>query len=89
MSGKHTTQHQLRIPENRVLNAKHKSKVECVLGIVKGVMGFRRFNLSRLNAQGERNLALIVTFYSFKNSGIDLELLRTAVVSSRQTASAQ
>lgn len=79
-----TAQHQLRIPESRVLNAKHKSKVECVLGIVKEVMKFRRFNLNRLNAQGERNLVLIVTFCSFKNSGIDLESLRTAVVSSRQ-----
>lgn len=50
-------QHRLRTPEGRALYAKRKSTVETVFGIVKEVMGFRRFHLRGLDAaQGEWNL---------------------------------
>ena len=46
----------LRTPEGRALYARRKSTVETVLGIVKEVMGFRRFHLRGFKAvQGEWN----------------------------------
>jgi len=49
--------HRLRTPEGRALYAKRKSTVETVFGIIKDVMGFRRFHLRGLDAtQGEWNL---------------------------------
>lgn len=49
--------HRLRTPEGRALYAKRKSTVETVFGIIKEVMGFRRFHLRGLDAaQGEWNL---------------------------------
>jgi len=50
-------QHRLRTPEGKAMYAKRKSTVETVFGIVKEVMGFRRFHLRGLDAaQGEWNL---------------------------------
>lgn len=50
-------QHRLRTPEGKAMYAKRKSTVETVFGIIKEVMGFRRFHLRGLNAaQGEWNL---------------------------------
>lgn len=49
--------HRLRTPEGRAMYAKRKSTVETVFGIVKEVMGFRRFHLRGFDAaQGEWNL---------------------------------
>ena len=49
--------HRLRTPEGRALYARRKSTVETVFGIVKEVMGFRRFHLRGFQAaQGEWNL---------------------------------
>ena len=48
----------LRTPEGKALYARRKSTVETVFGIVKEVMGFRRFHLRGFKAaQGEWNLA--------------------------------
>jgi hypothetical protein len=47
----------LRTDEGRAIYAKRKSTVETVFGILKEVMGFRRFHLRGLGAaQGEWNL---------------------------------
>jgi transposase len=49
--------HRLRTPEGKAMYAKRKSTVETVFGIVKEVMGFRRFHLRGFDAaQGEWNL---------------------------------
>jgi len=49
--------HRLRTPEGKALYAKRKSTVETVFGIVKEVLGFRRFHLRGFDAaQGEWNL---------------------------------
>jgi len=49
--------HRLRTTEGKAIYAKRKSTVETVFGIVKEVMGFRRFHLRGLYAtQGEWNL---------------------------------
>ncbi len=49
--------HRLRTPEGKAIYARRKSTVETVFGIIKEVMGFRRFHLRGLNAvQGEWNL---------------------------------
>jgi hypothetical protein len=49
--------HRLRTPEGKQLYAKRKSTVETVFGILKEVLGFRRFHLRGLKAaQGEWNL---------------------------------
>ena len=49
--------HRLRTAEGRAMYAKRKSTVETVIGIIKEVMGFRRFHLRGLDAaQGEWNL---------------------------------
>jgi len=49
--------HRLRTTEGKAIYAKRKSTVETVFGILKEVMGFRRFHLRGLNAaQGEWNL---------------------------------
>ena len=49
--------HRLRTAEGKAVYAKRKSTVETVFGIVKEVMGFRRFHLRGLvAAQGEWNL---------------------------------
>ena len=49
--------HRLRTAEGKAIYAKRKSTVETVFGIVKEVMGFRRFHLrGRDAAQGEWNL---------------------------------
>ena len=49
--------HRLRTAEGKAIYAKRKSTVETVFGIIKEVMGFRRFHLRGLNAaQGEWNL---------------------------------
>jgi transposase len=50
-------QHRLRTPEGRAMYARRKSTVETVFGIVKEVIGFRRFHLRGFEAaQGEWNL---------------------------------
>ena len=52
-----TMAHRLRTDEGRAIYAKRKSTVETVFGILKEVMGFRRFHLRGLDAaQGEWNL---------------------------------
>jgi IS5 family transposase len=49
--------HRLRTAEGKAIYAKRKSTVETVFGIIKEVMGFRRFQLRGLDAaQGEWNL---------------------------------
>ena len=49
--------HRMKTPEGRALYAKRKSTVETVFGVVKEVMGFRRFHLRGLEAvQGEWTL---------------------------------
>ena len=49
--------HRLRTTEGKAIYAKRKSTVETVFGILKEVMGFRRFHLRGLNAaQGEWSL---------------------------------
>ena len=49
--------HRLRTTEGKAIYAKRKSTVETVFGILKEVMGFRRFRLRGLDAvQGEWNL---------------------------------
>tara|TARA_R110002072_G_C7891636_1_gene528850 strand:- start:56 stop:1408 length:1353 start_codon:yes stop_codon:yes gene_type:complete len=49
--------HRLRTDEGKSIYARRKSTVETVFGIVKEVMGFRRFHLRGLDAaQGEWNL---------------------------------
>ena len=49
--------HRLRTPAGKQLYAKRKSTVETVFGILKEVLGFRRFHLRGLqSAQGEWNL---------------------------------
>ena len=49
--------HRLRTAEGKAVYARRKSTVETVFGIVKEVMGFRRFHLRGLAAaQGEWNL---------------------------------
>jgi len=49
--------HRLRTHEGKQLYAKRKSTVETVFGIIKEVLGFRRFHLRGLmTAQGEWNL---------------------------------
>jgi len=49
--------HRLRTAEGKSIYAKRKSTVETVFGIVKEVLGFRRFHLRGLDAaQGEWNL---------------------------------
>ncbi|MCP4010989.1 MAG: transposase, partial [Proteobacteria bacterium] len=40
-----TMRHRLRTPEGKALYAKRKSTVETVFGIIKEVLGFRRFHL--------------------------------------------
>ena len=55
-----TMAHRLRTDEGRAIYAKRKSTVETVFGIVKEVMGFRRFHLRGLDAaQGEWNLVCL------------------------------
>lgn len=50
-------QHRLRTPEGRAMYAKRKSTIETVFGIIKEVMGFRRFHLRGFDAaRGEWNL---------------------------------
>jgi len=50
-------QHRLRTPGGKAMYAKRKSTVETVFGIVKEVLGFRRFHLRGFDAaQGEWNL---------------------------------
>lgn len=52
--------HRLRTAEGKALYAKRKSTVETVFGIVKEVLGFRRFHLRGLQAaQGEWNLVCL------------------------------
>jgi len=52
--------HRLRTTEGKAIYAKRKSTVETVFGIIKEVMGFRRFHLrGRDAAQGEWNLVCI------------------------------
>jgi transposase len=52
-----TMAHRLRTVEGKAVYAKRKSTVETVFGIIKEVMGFRRFHLRGLDAaQGEWNL---------------------------------
>jgi transposase len=52
-----TMAHRLRTPAGKQLYAKRKSTVETVFGIIKEVLGFRRFHLRGLMAaQGEWNL---------------------------------
>ncbi len=49
--------HRLRTPEGKAVYATRKSTVETVFGIIKEVMGFRRFHLRGCDsAQGEWNL---------------------------------
>ncbi|MFQ5758014.1 MAG: IS1182 family transposase [Acidiferrobacterales bacterium] len=49
--------HRLRTPEGKAMYAQRKSTVEPVFGIIKDVLGFRRFHLRGFNAvQGEWNL---------------------------------
>ena len=49
--------HRLRTPEGKEIYAKRKPTVETVFGIIKEVLGFRRFHLGGLHAaQGEWNL---------------------------------
>jgi transposase len=49
--------HRLRTPEGKAMCARRKSTVETVFGIVKEVIGFRRFHLRGFDAaQGEWNL---------------------------------
>jgi transposase len=49
--------HRLRTPEGKQLYAKRKSTVETVFGVIKEVLGFRRFHLRGFAAaQGEWNL---------------------------------
>jgi hypothetical protein len=49
--------HQLKMPEGRTLYALHKQTPEPVFGIIKPVMGFRRFLLRGLdNVRGEWSL---------------------------------
>ncbi len=49
--------HRLRSPEGKAIYARRNSTVETVFGIIKEVMGFRRFHLRGLDAaQGEWNL---------------------------------
>ena len=49
--------HRLRTPEGKAVDAKRKSTVETVFGIIKEVLGFRQFHLRGLDlAQGEWNL---------------------------------
>jgi hypothetical protein len=49
--------YRLRSTEGRAIYARRKSTVETVFGVVKEVMGFRRFHLRGLDAaQGEWNL---------------------------------
>ena len=49
--------HRLRTPEGKALYANRKSTVETVFGIIKEVLGFRRFHLRGFEAtQGEWNL---------------------------------
>jgi hypothetical protein len=50
-------QHRLGTPEGKAMYAKRKSAVETVFGIIKEVMGFRRFHLRGFDvAQREWNL---------------------------------
>ncbi|MEE9492106.1 MAG: IS1182 family transposase [Gammaproteobacteria bacterium] len=52
-----TMAHRLRTPEGKAMYARRKSTVETVFGIIKEVMGFRRFHLRGLDAaHGEWNL---------------------------------
>lgn len=52
--------HRLRTTEGKAICAKRKSTVETVFGIIKEVMGFRRFHLRGLNAaQGKWNLVCV------------------------------
>ncbi len=52
-----TMAYRLRTTEGRAIYAKRKSTVETVFGIIKEVLGFRRFHLRGLEAtQGEWNL---------------------------------
>ncbi len=52
--------HRLRTAEGKAIYARRKSTVETVFGIVKEVMGFRRFHLRGLDAaQGEWNLVCL------------------------------
>ena len=49
--------HRMKTPEGRALYAKRKSTVETVFGVIKEVLGFRRFHLRGLEAvQGEWTL---------------------------------
>lgn len=49
--------HRLQTPEGKALYAKRKSTIETVFGIIKEVLGFRRFHLrGREAAHGEWNL---------------------------------
>lgn len=53
-------QHRLRTPEGKQVYAKRKATVETVFGIVKEVMGFRRFHLRGHEAvHGEWNLVCL------------------------------
>lgn len=50
--------HRLRTPEGKAIYARRKATVETLFGIIKEVMGLRRFHLRGLEAaQGEWNLA--------------------------------
>ncbi|MCP4009483.1 MAG: transposase, partial [Proteobacteria bacterium] len=52
-----TMRHRLRTPEGKALYAKRKSTVETVFGIIKEVLGFRRFHLRGFESvQGEWSL---------------------------------
>ena len=42
--------HRLKTPEGKAIHARRKATVETVFGIIKEVMGFRRFHLRGLNA---------------------------------------
>lgn len=52
-----TMRHRLRTPEGKAIYAKRKSTVETVFGIIKEVLGFRRFHLRGFESvQGEWSL---------------------------------
>ena len=42
--------HRLKTPQGKAIHARRKATVETVFGIIKEVMGFRRFHLRGLNA---------------------------------------
>jgi len=59
--------HRLKTPEGKAVYARRKTTVEPVFGIIKAVMGFRRFMLRGLAAvKGEWRLALACLAYNRK-----------------------